>query len=94
MKILLINGSPKGQRSNSLRLATSFIDGVRSEREESGETVTVEELHIASMNISSCKGCFACWQKTPGICCIKDDMQMVLDRIICSNLIVWSFPLY
>ena len=94
MKILLINGSPKGQRSNSLRLATSFIGGVRSEREESGETVTVEELHIASMNISSCKGCFACWQKTPGICCIKDDMQMVLDRIICSNLIVWSFPLY
>ena len=94
MKILLINGSPKGRGSNSLRLATSFIEGVRSEREALGETVAVEELHVASMQISSCKGCFACWQKTPGICCIKDDMQMVIDRIISANLIVWSFPLY
>ena len=27
MKILLINGSPKGKRSNSLKLAYSFIEG-------------------------------------------------------------------
>lgn len=26
MNILLINGSPKGKRSNSLRLANSFIE--------------------------------------------------------------------
>lgn len=26
MNVLLINGSPKGKRSNSLRLANSFIE--------------------------------------------------------------------
>lgn len=29
MNILLINGSPKGKRSNSLRLANSFIEGFK-----------------------------------------------------------------
>lgn len=29
MKILLINGSPKGKRSNSLKLAYSFIEGLK-----------------------------------------------------------------
>lgn len=30
MNILLINGSPKGKRSNSLRLANSFIEGLQT----------------------------------------------------------------
>ena len=30
MKILLINGSPKGKRSNSLKLAYSFIEGFKN----------------------------------------------------------------
>lgn len=94
MKLLLINGSPKGRGSNSLRLAAAFIEGVRAKHEERGEEVSVEELHVASMRISPCKGCFACWQKTPGVCCIKDDMQMIIDRILGADLIVWSFPLY
>ena len=34
MKILLINGSPKGKASNSLRLANSFIEGVKAEAEK------------------------------------------------------------
>ena len=46
------------------------------------------------MNIAACKGCFACWQKTPGICCIKDDMQTVIEKLIDADLILWSFPLY
>lgn len=29
MNVLLINGSPKGKRSNSLRLANSFIEGFK-----------------------------------------------------------------
>ena len=93
MKILLINGSPKGKRSNSLRLAYSFIEGINT-GVNSNENISVDELHIASMNINACKGCFACWQKTPGICCIKDDMQTVIEKLMESDLILWSFPLY
>ena len=94
MKILLINGSPKGKRSNSLRLSNSFIEGYREEVEKNGEEVTVDEIEVASLNIAACKGCFACWQKTPGVCAIKDDMPMVIEKELEADVIVWSFPLY
>ena len=96
MKILLINGSPKGKRSNSLKLAYSFIEGFKNEctDDEESESISIDELHVASMEIAACKGCFACWQKTPGVCCIKDDMQAVIKKLIEADLILWSFPLY
>ena len=94
MKILLINGSPKGKRSNSLKLAYSFIEGFKNGCTDDEESISIDELHVASMNIAACKGCFACWQKTPGICCIKDDMQTVIGKLIEADLILWSFPLY
>ena len=94
MKILLINGSPKGKRSNSLRLAEKFIEGVRCGAQKEGIQVRVDEVEVASLKISPCRGCFACWQRTPGECCIKDDMQEIIEREISADLIVWSFPLY
>lgn len=93
MKILLINGSPKGKTSNSLRLAYSFIEGVRQEAEKK-EEVTLDELHVASLRIGACRGCFVCWKNTPGVCCMKDDMHMVIEKELQADLIVWSFPLY
>ena len=93
MKILLINGSPKGKTSNSLRLANAFIQGLRTETEKA-ESVTIEELDLASLKISPCRGCFSCWKNTPGECCIKDDMQMIIEQELEADLIIWSFPLY
>ncbi len=93
MKVLLINGSPKGKASNSLKLANSFIEGLRAETEKN-EEVVVDEVHVASSNIGACKGCFACWKVTPGVCCIKDDMKEVIEKQRNADVIVWSFPLY
>lgn len=94
MKILSINGSPKGKRSNSLKLALQFMEGVQAAKEADGSAVEIKELDVAAMKIGACRGCFACWQSTPGECCIKDDMRMVLEEQIAADLIVWSFPLY
>lgn len=88
MKILLINGSPRGDGSNSLRLAKSFARGVGTDMAET-EVITVKD-----MDIKSCRGCFACWNKTPGSCVIKDDMQEILQKIMWADIIVWSFGLY
>jgi len=93
MKILIINGSPKGKTSNSLQLARSFVEGLK-EATEKKETVSVEEIHVVSLKIGGCKGCFACWRKTPGTCVIKDDMSKVIEKEIEADVIVWSFPLY
>lgn len=94
MNVLLINGSPKGKNSNSLKLAYNFIEGLKSEYANNGKEISIEELHVASMNIDACKGCFTCWKKTPGICCIKDDMQTVIGKQLKADIILWSFPLY
>jgi len=94
MNVLLINGSPQGKNSNSLKLAYSFIEGLKSEYANNGKEISIEELHVASMNIDACKGCFACWKKTPGICCIKDDMKAVIGKQLEADIILWSFPLY
>ena len=94
MKILLINGSPKGAKSNSLRLAHSFLDGIRDHESERERAVEVEELHLNTLRIAPCKGCFACWKQTPGTCCMEDDMQAVIKGLLAANLVIWSFPLY
>ncbi|MCR5235311.1 MAG: flavodoxin family protein [Lachnospiraceae bacterium] len=93
MKILLINGSPKRKASNSLRLANAFVEGFCAETEKTG-AVVIEELDLASLKITPCKGCFFCWKNTPGECCIKDDMRMIIEKELEADLIVWSFPLY
>ncbi|MBO4385747.1 MAG: flavodoxin family protein, partial [Treponema sp.] len=94
MEILLINGSPKGKKSNSLRLAEKFLQGFKTEMQGKGSELSVEEIELSSMNIGACKGCFGCWRNTPGVCCIKDDMQILLPKILNADMIVWSFPLY
>lgn len=94
MNILLINGSPKGKRSNSLRLALSFVEGLKSQKESQGEKVDFDQVDVASLNVGPCKGCFACWKKTPGVCVIKDDMPQIIEKQLKADVIVWSFPLY
>ena len=89
MKILLINGSPKGGASNTRRLSGAFLDGIGR-----ASATEVREICPAKMNIRPCIGCFACWNKTPGQCCQQDDMASVLESMLWADVIVWSFPLY
>jgi multimeric flavodoxin WrbA len=89
MKILVLNGSPKGERSNTLRLTLAFIDGIAAVQNHSIDTIAVSQK-----NIEPCRGCFCCWEKTPGKCIIPDDMGGILDAYIKANLVIWSFPLY
>ena len=95
MKILAINGSPKGKRSNTWRLTIAFLEGITIQEENGGaQAPEIETLNIGSLNLKPCLGCFSCWNKTPGECCIHDDMQGVIDKILWADVVVWSFPLY
>lgn len=95
MKILAINGSPKGNRSNTWRLTIAFLEGINIQEENGGaQAPEIETLNIGSLNLKPCLGCFSCWNKTPGECCIHDDMQGVIDKILWADIVVWSFPLY
>lgn len=94
MKILVVNGSPKGKRSNTLCLTNTFVKGIEIKAEEKGLSVEVEQLNVAELRIGPCKGCFACWQTTPGQCCLSDDMTRVIEALLWAEIIIWSFPLF
>lgn len=89
MNIFVLNGSPKGERSNTFKVTTVFLDGLNITKEH-----TIEIVNISKAKIDHCHGCFACWTKTPGKCVIKDDMEGFIEKYIKADLIVWSFPLY
>lgn len=63
-------------------------------RQENGSGVHVEELMVNRMDIRPCLGCFSCWNKTPGKCCIEDDMGEVIQKLLWADVTIWSFPLY
>jgi multimeric flavodoxin WrbA len=89
MNILVLNGSPKGENSNTFKLTQAFIDGIATGQNHSIDTITVSEKTIVP-----CRGCFCCWEKTPGKCSITDDMSGILEKYIQADLVIWSFPLY
>ena len=94
MKILVLNGSPKGEKSNTLQLTRAFCEGLEDAQAESHSVCKTEILPVCQMEIRDCLGCFSCWNKTPGKCCISDDMEQVIRRMLEADVIIWSFPLY
>lgn len=86
MKILVINGSPRGERGNTMHLTRAFLEGAGW----SG----AEIIDISKSNVKGCTGCYSCWEKTPGKCVINDDMQNFLPKLIEADVVITSYPLY
>ncbi len=88
MKILVLNGSPKKEKSDTMHITNAFIDGM-NERAKND----VKVICAVDKNIKHCNGCFTCMHNG-GICVHTDDMKEILDEIIKSDLLILSFPLY
>lgn len=88
MKILAINGSPRGAAGNTEVLLEQFLKGC----EEAG--AQTETIYLNDKNIKHCTGCFTCWTKTPGKCIHKDDMEELLIKVSQSDIMVYATPLY
>ena len=88
MKILAINGSPRGELSNTQTILKSFLKGATSKGAET------EIILLSDKIIHPCKGCWACWVKTPGVCIQKDDMGDILKKIWECDLLIFASPLY
>jgi Multimeric flavodoxin WrbA len=85
MKIVLLNGSPKGDKSDTLTLSRAFLEGINQE---------FERIDLIDWNIFTCTGCGSCLISTPGKCALQDDVAMLLDDIKNADLVVWSMPMY
>ena len=89
MKILVINGSPRKEKSNTLRVTRAFLEGMSWE-----EKCDVEILHAIDLNVKYCKGCYSCWTYTPGRCVIKDDMAEIMEKYLAADVVIFSTPVH
>ena len=88
MKILVLNGSPKRDKSDTMHITRAFIDGMNEAEENE-----VRIIHAVDRHIEYCTGCFACMHNG-GTCIRDDDMRGILEEILDSDLLIWSYPLY
>ncbi len=88
MKILVLNGSPKRDKSDTMHITRAFLDGMKDAAPQD-----IHVIHTADSHIEYCTGCFSC-MRNGGACVHDDDMKGILEEILSSDLLVWSFPLY
>ncbi|MCS7138546.1 MAG: NAD(P)H-dependent oxidoreductase [Crenarchaeota archaeon] len=88
MKVLAINGSPRGKKGNTDRILQSFLQGAKDAGAQ------VETIYLRELRINPCLGCFTCWTRTPGVCIHNDDMVKVLPKIREADIVVYATPLY
>ncbi|MFW9873903.1 MAG: flavodoxin family protein [Candidatus Thorarchaeota archaeon] len=88
MKILAINGSPKGKKSITYLMVEEFLKGAKN------LGAKTEHILLSKMKINHCIGCFTCWTKTPGICIFDDDMKEILKKEKNCDILIFATPLY
>ena len=88
MKILVLNGSLKKDKSDTMHITRAFLDGMN----EAGNN-DVHIIHITDKNIEYCAGCFSC-MRNGGECIYNDDMKDLLEEVLVSDLLIFSYPLY
>jgi len=84
-KIIAIYGSPR-RKGNTAALLKKAIEGAR----ESG--ADVEEIVLRDLKISPCLEIYGCLQA--GECAIKDDFQMVRDKILRAQGLILASPVF
>ena len=88
MKVLILNGSPRKQRSVTGKLLASIADGLK----DGG--AAIREFNLCSMKISPCSACFSCMHRTPGECAIRDDMEEIYSHLKTADILVVGTPVY
>ncbi|HEY3309702.1 MAG TPA: flavodoxin family protein [Desulfuromonadaceae bacterium] len=86
MKIVAINGSPRGMQGNTGRLLEEVLSGVRL---SGGET---EVISLSKARIGPCVACDACHKI--GICPIDDSYEDVRQRLLECDAFVLASPNY
>jgi multimeric flavodoxin WrbA len=84
----VINGSPRKERGVTGGVLSLFVEGMKDAGAE------VDVIYSKGLDIEDCRGCFNCWDQTPGKCVQKDDMTEVLDKLADADLTLLATPVY
>lgn len=88
MKTTILQGSAR-KKGNTARV----LSWVEKELISLGHDV--ETIYLNSLNLNGCMGCAKCKEKPDTIGCIqKDDVPEILGKMVNSQLVIFSSPLY
>lgn len=87
MKIVAINGSPRGKASNTNVMVTAFLKGAQASGAE------IINVILAEKDIRYCKGCLSC-RFNHGQCVINDDMAEIVSLENGADVLLLATPLY
>ncbi len=85
MKVLGIMGSPR-RKSNTEILLDKALEGAREAGAE------VEKVLVSKLKISPCLEIYACLED--GNCAIKDDMQLLYQKLLEADHVVFASPMF
>lgn len=86
--VVAVNGSPKMEKGNTAKILNPFLEGMK----DAG--ASVELFYAKRLNVKPCAGEFYCWNKNPGQCYIKDDMQTLYPKLRAAQMLVLATPVY
>lgn len=89
MRILVVNGSPRGKEGGCFKLASAFLEGVALRRQAEAQVV-----EVAALRINSCLGCLECLEDAEGLCRFDDDMGDFTLSLLQAEAVLWCFPLW
>jgi multimeric flavodoxin WrbA len=86
MKVLGINGSPRGSKSLTLGLVEAVLDGAKA------ADADVELVDVCKLKINYCNACGVCYAK--GKCIHENDFEDLYRKILESDGFVLGSPVY
>ena len=82
------NRRAKREKSDTIHITRAFLDGMKEAAPQEVNIVDIIDKHI-----EFCMGCFTC-KRNGGECIHNDDMKALLDEVLKSVLLLFSYPLY
>jgi len=85
MKALILNGTTCNDRTIA-QVENVIVGRLRS------AGWNVASILLKEQKIASCRGCFGCWTRSPGVCVIDDAGRRVAEAAMQCDLMVWLTP--
>jgi multimeric flavodoxin WrbA len=86
MYILLVSSSPRKEKSQTFLLAKEVLGAFSN-------SVKTEVIHLCDFKIDFCRHCECCHKKIMN-CPIKDDVHMILEKMLKADGIILASPNY
>ncbi|HEX2926091.1 MAG TPA: NAD(P)H-dependent oxidoreductase [Ruminiclostridium sp.] len=89
MKIAVLMGSPRKKDSYSV------CKEIEKQLSLYGNNYEYDYIFLNDYNISKCKGCSLCFQKSESECpCHKDDLNSIKERLFSADGVIMASPVY